>query len=325
MKRILPPALVLFLIAPMVAELLSGSTPLSTYFMPVNFALNVALYGAGAVLIRELTHRWGKGWPTLLTLGLAYGIVEEGLAIKSFFDPNWPDLGLLGSYGRWSGVNWVWTVDLMIYHAVISIGTSVLMVNLMYPEQRGDSWVGPRKFRALTALFLADVIFIFLALTPYRPPFVPYLLAVMIVILLYLLARRLPNRLLTPVESPPARAWQFLALGIVTTFTFFGIAWVPPGEDVHPLLPIIAFFALTALVIGLVLRTSGHDSTWTDIHRWALAAGGLVFFIFLDFALEADKANHPTKNMSGQSLVGIGAIVFLIWLGVFVRRRGRVE
>jgi hypothetical protein len=29
------------------------------------------LYGSGAVLIRELARRGGRGWPTILTLGLA--------------------------------------------------------------------------------------------------------------------------------------------------------------------------------------------------------------------------------------------------------------
>jgi probable HAF family extracellular repeat protein len=55
-----------------------------------------ALYGSGSILIRELSLRWRKGWPSILALGAAYGIVEEGLMVKSFFDPNWVDLGTLG-------------------------------------------------------------------------------------------------------------------------------------------------------------------------------------------------------------------------------------
>lgn len=32
-----------------------------------------------------------------------YNILEEGLMVKSFFDPSWLDLGVLGIYGGWGG------------------------------------------------------------------------------------------------------------------------------------------------------------------------------------------------------------------------------
>ena len=125
-KAILSPALVLLFLSPMIAELLSGSAPPAEFFNPVGFALLTVLYGGGAILARELMHRWGKGWLTLLVLGAAYGIAEEGLMCKSFFDPNWQDVGILGSYGRWVGVNWVWSLQLTIFHAAFSIAIPVL-------------------------------------------------------------------------------------------------------------------------------------------------------------------------------------------------------
>jgi len=96
----IPPALVLFFLAPAIGELLSGSTPPVEFFKPFSLFLLSALYGSGALLSRELALRWGKRWPTILALGLAYGIIEEGLMVKSFFDPAWIDLGVLGVYGR---------------------------------------------------------------------------------------------------------------------------------------------------------------------------------------------------------------------------------
>ena len=96
-----PPALILFFLAPAIAELLSGSAPPSEFFNPVGFLLLASLYGSGALIVRELKVRWNKGYVSLFILGAAYGILEEGLMVKSFFDPNWMDLGILGSYGRW--------------------------------------------------------------------------------------------------------------------------------------------------------------------------------------------------------------------------------
>jgi hypothetical protein len=110
------PVLLLFFLSPIVGELISGSSPPVEFFQPLSLLMLSALYGSGAVLVREFTVRWRKGWPTIFILGLAYGILEEGLMVKSFFDPSWMDLGLLGTYGRWAGVNWVWSLDLTIYH-----------------------------------------------------------------------------------------------------------------------------------------------------------------------------------------------------------------
>ena len=134
MKRLWNPVLVLYLLSPICGELLSGSQPPLEFFRPLNLIFITAFYGSGALLVRELTRRWGKGWPTLLTLGAAYGIVEEGLAAKSFFDPAWMDLGALGVYGRWVGVNWVWAALLTIFHAVFSISIPVLLTELAFPE-----------------------------------------------------------------------------------------------------------------------------------------------------------------------------------------------
>src|SRR5512141_2946898 len=115
-KRSISPALALWLIAPIFGELVSGSTPLNEYIWPQNILLQGMLYGSGAVLIRELLVRWGKSWRGLLLLGAAYGIYEEGLMVRSFFDPNWQDLENLGIYGLLAGVNWVWTEHLIIFH-----------------------------------------------------------------------------------------------------------------------------------------------------------------------------------------------------------------
>jgi hypothetical protein len=191
MKR-LPPALVLFFLAPAIGELLSGSAPPAEFFHPFTLLLLGALYGSGAILTREFAMRWGKGWPSMLLLGAAYGIVEEGLMVKSFFDPAWPDLGMLGVYGRWAGVNWVWSVFLTLYHAVFSIAIPIFLVEQMYPARGGESWVSRRGFRGLAIMLTLDVIFGFALLTSYRPSAVPYLAACAAAAALFWMARRAP-------------------------------------------------------------------------------------------------------------------------------------
>jgi hypothetical protein len=106
LRRInVPPALVLFFLAPAIGELLSGSSPPLEFFNPISLLFLSSLYGGGAIVVRELKVFWKKDFRAIILLGAAYGILEEGLLVKSFFDPNWVDLGILGVYGRWLDVN----------------------------------------------------------------------------------------------------------------------------------------------------------------------------------------------------------------------------
>jgi hypothetical protein len=64
MKNLLP-LVVLLITPPLVGEMLTGSTPLLMWIFsplgPVPVITLIALYGGGAVLVRELTLRWGAG------------------------------------------------------------------------------------------------------------------------------------------------------------------------------------------------------------------------------------------------------------------------
>jgi hypothetical protein len=113
--------------------------------------------------------------------------------LPSFFDPNWPDLGVLGVFGRWVGVNWVWVEMLMIYHAVFSITIPVILVELAYPERRETSWVSDRVLKGFVALLGAAAVFIFFVLTPYVPPWPQFLFIIFLMIAFIFYAYRLPS------------------------------------------------------------------------------------------------------------------------------------
>jgi hypothetical protein len=130
------PVWVLFFLAPAIGELLSGSAPPAEFFNPISLLLLSCLYGSGALLARELKVRWNKGYVSLFILGAAYGVIEEGLMVKTFFDPGWMDLGILGVYGRWYDVNWVWAEWLTIYHAIFSIVIPITLTELAFPDLR---------------------------------------------------------------------------------------------------------------------------------------------------------------------------------------------
>ncbi len=180
MKRVnISPALVLFFLAPAVGELLSGSSPPLEFFNPFSLLFLSSLYGGGAIVVHELKVSWRKDFRAVVLLGAAYGILEEGLVVKSFFDPNWVDLGILGVYGRWLGVNWVWAEMLTIYHSIFSISIPIILVELAYPERRLESWVSMKTLKLLAAILAFDTI-IGSFLTNYIPPLTYYLTAFLV-------------------------------------------------------------------------------------------------------------------------------------------------
>ena len=150
------PIVCLALLTPGLPEYLSTSSPvLNLAVNPLWFFLqlliNVGQYTAGALLVREAVLRWHKGWGTVFLLGLAYGITEEGLGDNTLFNSNHGADGVLGSFGRFAGVNWVWAVGVLAFHVIYSIGLPILLLGLALPRTRGRSLVGRRGI--LVALF----------------------------------------------------------------------------------------------------------------------------------------------------------------------------
>lgn len=117
------PAVGLFFLAPFVAEFLLGDFAFNGLFTLLVMA---PLYGGGAIVIRETVRRAGRGWPSILVLGLAYGVLEEGLVTQSLFNPDYGGLRLLDpAYIPALGIGASWTLFVLSLHAVWSIGASI--------------------------------------------------------------------------------------------------------------------------------------------------------------------------------------------------------
>ncbi len=317
LKRKFPPALALFLIAPIFGELFSGSTPLNEYLNPFSLIVLSLLYGCGAILVRELVLRWKKGWASLLLLGFAYGVYEEGLVVRSFFDPNWIDLGSLAIYGRVAGVNWVWSQHLTVYHALISIAASITFVEMLYASLRAEPWIKSRKGWIANWAGFSSVLFIGRVLTPYDAPDGWVLLAWLAIFFFAGLARLIPAQILPPRQRQAPSPWRFFFIGIVGMFLQFFLISIGADNGAYPF-P-VAMLILTVFDLGvlfLVLRWNGNGAAWDDRHRMALIAGGLSFFLI--FVPLFTQGQYPVMYFSNP--------IFLLSLGIaYWRVKKRVE
>lgn len=313
-KRWITPATILFFLSPMVAELLTGSTPPRQFINPFVLLLLAGLYGSGAIIVRELSLRWRSGWAGRLALGAAYGVVEEGIAVKSWFDPKWPGVGL---YSRWLGMNWAWAISLTVFHSVFSIAIPIMLVEIGYPKLRDQSWVSRRALIGLGFIFAADVIFDFLFISHYHPPIILLLFAAAIVLILIWIAYRLPYHPSALAQKRARRSVLFWVIGFVGTLGFFVISWGTPHTAAPPILEIVALILYGAAIAWGLHRITGSGGNWSDRHKLALAAGALSFFIALDPLFEHINIAH--KNEAGLTLIGLGCAAALIVLNYKVK------
>jgi hypothetical protein len=227
------------------------------------------------------------------------------------------DLGILGVYGRWLGVNWVWAEMLTIYHAVFSIALPILIVQLIFPRYIRKPWLSNKTLLICFILFTVDIIMGYLYLTPYRPPPVSYFSTLLVTGVLIVVAFRIPSlKLNQKIDRYAQSMKQFWALGFLSTISFFLILYLAPNLTPNPEIVII----LPILLIGLVIHMLRRYRHISEKCRYALACGALSFLIILAPLQEMDTSRQD--NPAGMTLIGLLVLIFLIWLFFKVKQRG---
>ena len=306
------PVITTLLLAPSAAELLTSSTPPTIFFLPSVFPLFLLLYGAGALLAREIVVRWQKGWPSMLLLGAGYGVIAEGLCAKSFFDPHWRALGTLGVYGRWEGVNWLWALGLTLFHSVFSITLTVFCVYLIFPSLSKRVWLQRGAFSAIAVLFSSDVVLFIQKGNSYHIPrsyaCVTSVAALAFVVLAYVWPRRTPRIKKAIPKSPLA----FGALGFLTSGTFLMLLYFFPLLGLPAYLTAFLLFAL-ALIAGATLwRWIEGGREWEPLQQFGLLSG-VYGFLALLAPFQDFNPGRPDK-VRGMTAVGLATFVGLALL-----------
>jgi len=307
------PVVALFIMAPVFSELLSGYLPPAKFFQLPSLALNIAFYSSGAILIRELLVRWKKGWPTLLLLGTAYALLEEGLMTKAFFNPEWPEMGMRAGYGRLGGVNWIMALRLIIYHSVLSISIPIVTVHFMFPKLRAEPWINNWIFAFFTLLLAAGTAFGYIFATPYRIPPLQLCLGWLAFFLVIALAKRLPREPFKLRDRPRVSRWWFFLIGLLAPIGYVVFAFKIPSDGKLPAwaaLLLLAGFA--GLILWLVMKLSGNCGAWKARQRFALASGVLMFSTVLMIINE--------QHDGSKRLVGLAGLIFVIMMARQARR-----
>jgi hypothetical protein len=277
-------ATVLVVLTPLLAELALGSTPLQYAWLTVVW---LPLYGGGALLIRELVRRTGRGWPSILVLGLAYEIVEDGIGLQALSSPTL--YGAAGWGPRVLGLNLTYWEANISYHLVFTVVIPILLVDLVFPAHRRMPYLRGPGLVGISVLFVLGAALVRLLVPPFADPGylapLPLTLgwAAAAVALGVVALRVLPPH--RPVESgtsavPPRGA--LAALGLAATLVVMFLQWPTFGSagpaftsGTWALVPMLAAIAVL-VAVGLLVRRWCRSARWTDRHALWLAGGALV-------------------------------------------------
>jgi hypothetical protein len=316
-RRGIWPALALFITAPLVAEFLLGNLPVK--LLPALIVL-APLYGGGALLIREWVRRAGRGWPSILLLGMAYAILEEAYTTQSLFNPDYLKLhlGLLTpAYIPALGIGGWWTLWMFNVHGIWSIATPIALIEACVPGRSRTPWLGRIGMVITTVVFIfgaaASAMFQFKQ-DPFLASRTQFIFAAIVIVILATTAFLIPVRHRNGADGSAPSPWIAGALALL-----FGSAalFVPQAWGWGAVAELLGL----DLVMLLAVLAWSRRPTWGLQHQLALGAGAALAYGWHAFL------QHPAVGVLDRS-VRIGNAFFLaaaIALIYFAARRVNAE
>ncbi len=273
-RRSIAAAVGLFFIAPFIAEYLLGDLPIT---LVAALILLAPMYGGGALLIRELVRRTGRGWPSIFLLAISYGVLEEAFTTQTLFNPNYlgKNFHLLDpGYIPALGIGAWWTLFVITLHVAWSICTSIAIAEALVPSRSTTPWLGSIGIAIVTLLFAVGAV-VMTRMSYTKDHFVAshmqFITAAIFVALFavaaFLLPRMKPATAATSVPNP------WLA-GLIAFALASGVLLVPQRWNWWAA---AAVFALDAIALMLILYWS-RSTSWTALHKLALGAGAALAY-----------------------------------------------
>jgi hypothetical protein len=306
-------ALFLFFVAPFIGEILLGDIAFGSFKVIGIYLLFSLLYGGGALLIREIARRTGRGWPTMFTLAIAYGFFEEGLVTQSLFNPSYLGNNLISAtHIPVIGTGVVWLLFVVTLHAVWSISVSIALAEAFAGKARATPWLRRRGVIITSLLFIIGAISTFAG--NYAPSHffanpLQITTVCLIVALLVFVAFRLKPPSGTSSKQLPVLVVGLAGFGLTSVFMLLRLApsswWVAGG-----------FFILFITSFWLI-RHWVTTTKWLPSHTLALASGALMTYVWNSFLSQPLIGVRSALNTLITHIICLGVAVYLILLAAY--------
>ena len=263
----------------------------------------MGFYGCGAIVIREMVAHKKMNYINILLWGAAFGVLEEGILLKSWYDPTWMGAAITSQALRFSGISVLQPFANIIYHAVISITIPILLIESLPGERK--PWLSKKGLVLPSLIFVAAASVMGLTFNrDYQISIGHYLFSILILIIFIVAAN---IRFSVPdgkVKRSIGALWLIGSLFIpFQFFVFYGLAlrnvsWI-----------IILFLAI--LLYGIYAITFWRTDWKKQVRKLGFAsAAGFISGLLPAAAIAARQDSTKIINL----IVEIIFVLLLIFL-----------
>ncbi|HEY0734494.1 MAG TPA: hypothetical protein VGD69_06285 [Herpetosiphonaceae bacterium] len=298
--RRIAPVLGVFFLAPVLAEYLVGYDTSTGDPGALLFGLLflAPLYGCPALIIREVTRRTGRGWPTIILLAFGFGVIQAGLIDHSLFNPSYRDIEywqaqLMPTYVPALGIGVDPTLDFVLGHVIWSFSLPIALVETFVPERRATPWLGKFSMALIVVLYLLISALIFsdhVTSEQFLPSPGQLIGATAVVAACFVAAFMVGRRPRRRLDRPIPSAWHvgFLAFAALNLSYLIdvGFALLDVGVAFDASWWDVAVTVVMVAGLAIAVTIWSRSTDWNAAHRLALAAAALLTHVWLAFLVE---------------------------------------
>ena len=261
-----------------IPELLTGSTPYWSFLNPVNMLILIVIYGFPTLLYREYVIRRDQSYTRLLLFGLAQGVLIEGIAVNTFYSTQ-PSLGVFSEYGRFIGVNWPWSVYLVLFHSVWSVYVPVTITEIIFGSERRSPMIDLNTRNILLlSIPVIFVIYLFrISESTYKPSPLYTLASIIVFIAIISLAAKMTSPL-RPIVSRKLVYPQSVLFMVLYPILFLLVEFFILPKIIHP---IIHIFLGIITYLALYNRLAVSNQIKQYIYSLCLLLGLSILGVFV--------------------------------------------
>jgi hypothetical protein len=299
------PAVLLFFLAPLFGEYLLGNLK----FSEIAYVPFIApLYGAGALLIREVARRAGRGYATMLILGIAYALIEEGLVDQLLFNPAYftGQEQLMNTVIPVLGVDAWLTLIVIAMHAVWSICIPIILVEAIFAKRGNAPWLATTGLAGVVAIFVLGSVWLWHTIsleTGFSASAFQLLGTAIVIAALILASFAFDDRAIAPAHAFVPKPWIAGGVALAASSLYMLTELLPGWARVG------ACILIAAVSFTLVFKWS-YRSNWSALHTLALAGGGLLTYAWLGVLMEPESGPKTIIDHIG-TLFFIGGALWL--------------
>ncbi|MET8355454.1 hypothetical protein [Micromonospora sp. NPDC005171] len=312
LRRRLLPVIALLLLAPWAAECSWGGFAIDD-FLPVLIFLG-PMYGGAAILIREAARHLGAGWPTIVLLAAAFGVLQAGLVDQSLFNPHYLDDTQYADTRAAAEASLVpglafslrQAFDFVGNHIVLTICAPIVLIeSFLWPQRRLRPWLGRPGLAVIGVVYLLGSLLVF-SDSSGRKDFLasPIQLAFAAVVTLALVATALLPRWRHPQPRRARRVPNPLGVGLL-------VVVVRMGADLTPGWVGVTIALTLAAAAGTLVAYWSSREGWGQRHVLAAGTAGLVTAAAFAYLVPPYSPASPAAALAGDVAVTVVTVVLV--------------